>query len=109
MANQPVVKGRATRRGLRSLDGKFYHTKKERSAADKAFNFATLKAAKIPNQQVGENKDPFDFTFTETPAKDHPEVKIIKPQYHCNNCQTAVSYGTLVCPVCGGRLNWEGL
>jgi len=117
MANQPVVKGRATRRGLRSLDGKFYHTRKERATADRAFNKAVKddemtehlpkdihKGTKPP----GGNKDQFDFTFNEKPDKE-PASIIIKPKYHCNNCQANVSYGTPICPVCGGRLNWEGL
>jgi Zn finger protein HypA/HybF involved in hydrogenase expression len=116
---EPGVKQRATRRGVRSLDGKFYHNIKDRNAADKAFNIAkarneALATVRLPTgiekgHITQQDKAPFDFTFNEGIVK--PDTKIITPSsanYHCNNCQTPVEFKAPVCPNCGGKLNWEG-
>lgn len=112
---EPGIRQRATRRGVRSLDGKFYHTRKERNDADKAFNRAiaereartkTVDPAVIRQKLAAE---PFDFTYNEGITK--PDIKIVTPSsahYHCNNCQTSVEYKAPICPKCGGKLNWEG-
>jgi len=99
------VRQRATRRGVRSLDGKFYHHIKDRNAADKAFNKARAdrEATKqLPGNPLGENKQTFDFEFKEE------SPKIIIPKYHCLYCQTPIEFKTLVCPGCNHKMNWEG-
>lgn len=113
MANEPGVKQRASRRGLRSINGKFYHTIQERNAADRAFNKA--KAAKkseaasaviedINKDRAAKGEKPFDFAY-----KQEEIVKPAAATYHCVNCKQPVDYKTLVCPNCHQRLNWEGL
>lgn len=115
MATEPGVKGRAARRGLRSLDGKFYRTRKDRNDADRAFNKAAKKreAARevlgdINKNRIDKGEKPFDFIFNQK-EDEKPESTIVKPRYHCNYCRTSVEYGTPVCPHCNQRLNWEGL
>lgn len=115
MAAEPGVKGRATRRGLRSLDGRFYRTRKDRNAADKAFNKAVKKSEAanevledINQQRIDKGEKPFDFTFNEK-KDEKPKSTIIKPSYHCTYCQTPVEYSSQVCPRCNHQFNWEGL
>ena len=105
------VRQRATRRGVRSLDGKFYHHIKDRNAADKAFNEARAdrEATKqLPGNPLGENKQTFDFEFKEESPEAESTAKITIPKYHCLYCQMPIEFKTPVCPTCGNRMNWEG-
>jgi len=114
MAAESGIKQRASRRGLRSLDGKFYHKVKERNAADRAFNKALKDRKSAQNQSAGDKPDlagnNFDFEYKEkAETKKEPESTVMVVKYHCSNCNTPVDHGTPVCPACGARLNWEGL
>jgi len=113
MTKESGVKQKATRRGMRSLDGKFYHTYKERNAADSAFNKAVqdreaTRLLLLDTRKGHTGEKSFDFTFTEKEPK-QPASTIVKPDYHCDYCKSPVEYGSLVCPLCNHRLNWEGL
>ena len=101
------VKQRATRRGVRSLDGKFYHNIKDRNAADKAFIKARADR-ELTKHLPGENQQDFDFEFKERSPEAESTAKITIPEYHCLYCQTPIEFKTPVCPTCGNRMNWEG-
>lgn len=114
-ADQAGIKRRAARRGLRSLNGRFYHTKAERSAADRVFNkaVAAVKAAKQSGAIRGEDDQskaaPFDFEYKQDEIIKPAAEGIVTPRYWCNNCHSQVTHGTPICPACSQLLNWAGL
>lgn len=107
------LKQRATRRGLRSLNGKFYHTIQERNAADRAFNKALKDLpgdlAREREAAAAKGEKPFDFTYKQEVIKKPPAEKIVTPHYYCTVCRVEVERGVAACPGCGSRFVWEGL